>query len=381
MLKNFLSNRGINLLNIHLGIQSFGNNFGALFIGVFLFQLGIPLWQIFLGLAGSYFIRLLLRPISLKLCFRYGLKKILILGTLFYAINYPILGQVQNLDSWFIIFFFTFAITDIFYWLPYHSIFAILGDNELRGKQTSVRDGLYMIGVFLAPLSSGIIILNYGYKAAFVISMLFILLSLFPILKMPILSLKGYETKALKTKTISRKGFWLYVGDGFFMNQEFIWNLILFLIVINPAYFGALVGLGVLLRILLTLVVGHQFDKGKQFFFLGILFMSISVIGRAIWADTVPEVIISDIFIAAGYILYSPIFSSVFYNLSKKSQHPIWFQYYAEMGWDIGAGSAALVTAALTSLGYSLQTAMMTSVLGFFITHHILNGYFREKNI
>jgi MFS family permease len=380
MLSHFLSNRGINLLNFHIGLQSFANNFGALFIGVFLYQLGIPLWQIFLGLSSSFYIRLVLRPIALKSCFKFGLKKVLILGTLFYAINYPILGQIESLDAWFFLFFFIFAITDIFYWLPYHTIFAILGDNEKRGKQTSMRDGVYMLAEFLAPLISGVLILNYGYKLAFVSAMFFMVIAIIPILKLPKLSLKGYETKNLDTKSINKDGFWLYAGEGFMMNQEFTWNLILFLIVLNPAYFGGLVGLAVFLQFLLTLFVGDQFDKGKgeKFVHFGIFLISISIIGRGLWADSITEVIISDIIISAGYILYNPIFSASFYNISKKSQHPLWFQYYAEMGWDVGAGSAALMTALLTFYGHSLQTAMMISILGFIVTNSVLKKYFKN---
>jgi MFS family permease len=378
MLKNFLSNRGINMLNIHIGIAGFANNFGSIFIAIFLYQNGISIPYIFLGYAIGFFARLVLRPIALKFCLKYGLKKVLIIGTLFYAANYPILGQVEGVDIWFYGFFLLFAITDVFYWLPYHSIFTIIGDDEHRGKQTSIRDGVYMFGEFLAPIISGIMILKFGYQSAFYVAMLLMFLAIPPILKIENLDIKKLQKK--NKKPISKKGFWLYAGYGFAMNNELIWTILLFLIVLNPAYFGGLIGLAVLIQIIINMFIGHKFDtgKGKRIYQLGSLLIAVSIIIRGIWVDTISEVIMSDIIIVLGYLFFDNIFNSAFYNISSKSQNPLNFQYFAEMGWDIGAGLAALMTATLTYYGYSLQVAMIISVLGFFMTNQVLCGYFEK---
>lgn len=379
MLKSFLTNGNINYLNLHFSVQAFANGFGNLFIGVFLYQAGIPLWQIFLAFGASLVVRLIFRPFALKLCFRYGLKKVLIIGTIFFALNYPLLGQVVGLDAWFYLFFIVFALTDDLYWLPYHTIFTLLGDKKHRGRQTGLRDGLIKISEFLAPLVSGILVITYGYWAAFGAAMFFMLISLVPLIKIP-----EIETKHLSTKSrqpISKEGFWLFVGNGFFSNHSFTWKLILFLFILNPAYFGGLIGLAVLFELFLNMFVGHLFDKGKGKIIsrIGTLIIVLAVLGRGIFVDTIPEVIFYDIIFAIGLTLYMPIFDSAFYNFSKSSKHPLWYHYYAEIGWDIGAIAASLITAFIVYTTNDLRLAMMISLAGLLITNHILTKYFRKE--
>jgi len=357
---------------------AFANGFGNLFIGVFLYQAGIPIWQIFIALAGALATRMIFRPLSLKLCYKYGLKKILIVGTIFFALNYPLLGQVETLDIWFFLFFFIFALTDVLYWLPYHTIYTILGDKEHRGKQTGLRDGLIQISEFFAPLVSGILVLTYGYLAAFGAAMFFMLFALIPLLRVPSIDLTKFNNDPKSKHPIQKEGFWLYLGDGFYYNHDFVWKLILFLIVLNPVYFGGLIGLAVLFKLILNMFVGHLFDKGKGMLIsrLGTLLMILSVLGKGLLVDTIPEVIFFDIIFAIGFTLYAPIMNSVLYNFSKTSAHPLKFHFFAEMGWDVGAGLAALMTAFIVYQIDDLRLAMMLSVSGLLLTNLILRKYF-----
>jgi MFS family permease len=329
-------------------------------------------------MAATFGLRIILRPISLKLCFRYGLKTILIIGTVLYSINYPLLGQIEGIDSWFFLFIFIFSLTDTFYWLPYHTIFAVLGDKEHRGKQTSIRDGIFKIAEFSAPLISGILVVTYGYWAAFLAAMVFMFIAAIPLIKVPKLDLTKFDKKIKHKKQIEKEGFWLYAGGGFFHNHSFIWTLVLFLIVLNPAYFGGLIGLAIIFQFLLNIFVGHLFDKGKgnQVSKIGTLLLSLAIVGRGLFVDTVPEVILFDIIFAIGYTLYMPIFNSTFYNLSKESKHPLWFQYYGEKGWDVGSVLATLMTAFIVYLNNDLRLAMILSLGGLLVANYILRKYF-----
>lgn len=333
-------------------------------------------------MAGMLLARIIFRPISLKMCLNYGLKKTLILGTILFALNYPLLGQIESIDSWFFLFFIVIALTDAFYWLPYHTMYSLLGDKEHRGKQTGLRDGLIKISESLAPLASGILVLTYGYWSAFAAAMFFMLIALIPLIRIPGINLTKFNQIANSGQPIQKEGFWLYLGDGFYYNNDFVWKLILFIIILNPAYFGGLVGLTVLFQLLISMFVGHHFDKGrgKMISRVGTLLLILTVIGRGLFVDTVPEVIFSDIIFAIGITLYMPIFNSALYNFSKASVHPLRFHYYSEIGWDIGAGLAALMTACIVYISNDLRLAMMLSLAGLLITNFILNQYFKSHN-
>jgi MFS family permease len=378
MLKSFLSNHPINLLNVHYVLQTFANNMVDLFIGVFLYQAGIHVYLIFIALAASLVVRMVLRPIALKLCHFLGLKPVLILGTIFYAVQFLILGQIENLGFWFLLFFFIHALTDVLYWLPYHTTYALLGDNNHRGKQTGLRDGLTKISGSLAPFLSGILVLFFGYWSAFILASVVMLLSIIPILKLSHIDLKQTGKPNRKNRSNIIKGFWLYVGDGFWYMQSFVWSMVLFLIVLNPAYFGGLIALTVLVKFFLNILVGDLFDngKGKIVSRLGTFFIVLAVLGRSFFVDTIPEVIIFNIFFAIGLALYMPIFDSAFYNFSKSSKNPLRYHYFAEIGWDIGAISASLLTALIVYLSWNFRFAMLLSLLGLLITNYILANYF-----
>lgn len=382
MLKSFLTNKAVNFLNLHSGIFVLAYNLGGVFTAVFLYQQGIALWQIFLAFAFVFTTRLLCRRVSLKACLRYQLKIPLITGAVLYAVSYLILGQVQTLDAYFYLFFVIFSLSDIFYWLPYHTIFTLLGDQEHRGKQTSIRDGMYRIADFLAPVTSGILVVTYGYWAAFAAASVFMLISLAPLVRIPRLDLSRFEKLETPWKSIEKEGFLLYLGDGFLSGQIQVWRLVLFLLVLNAAYFGGLLGLAVLFQFLLYLFVGHFFDRGqgRRFARVGTFFMIVAVLGRAFLVDSVPEVILFDVFFALGVTLYMPIFNAVFYTLAKESKHSLFFQYYAESGWDIGMGTASLITAGIVFFNpENLRFALPVCLLGFLITWKVLKHYFARS--
>ncbi len=379
MLQSFLTNKSVNFLNLHSGVFAFAYNLGGVFTAVFLYQRGIALWQIFLALAATFTLRLLFRRLSLRACLRYQLKTPLIVGAVLYALSYIILGQVEKVGIFFYLFFLVFSLSDIFYWLPYHTIYTLLGDQEHRGKQTSFRDGMYRLVEFLAPVTSGLLVVIYGYWAAFAAASVFMFLSLIPFLRIPSLDLRNIEKLEAPWKSIEKEGFFLYLGDGILSGQNNVWRMMLFLLVLNPAYFGGLLGLAVLFQFLLYLFVGHFFDqgKGKRFAQLGTVFLIISLLGRAFLVDSIPEVILFDVFFALGLTLYMPVFNAVFYTLAKESKHSLFFQYYAESGWDIGMGLASLMTAGIVFLNPgNLRFAIPWCLLGLIITWWVLKSYF-----
>jgi MFS family permease len=368
----------MNLLNLHSGLQTFADNLGGLFLTVLLYQRGFSLETIFFALSLSFFARPILRPFSLWLCERWSLKKVMVIGTLIASLLYPALGFSESLGFWFIGFLAIYTLTDVFYWLPYHTMFAILGDAQSRGRQTGLRDGLLKITETIAPICSGFIVAGFGYQSVFWISMTLSLFSVLPLVLLPSNILARQKSRKPIKEQTKMKGFWLYFSDGFATLSDIIWALLLFQIVLNPLSFGTLFGISVGLQWVLHLFSGKAFDEGKaaRLLKIGAAFLVVSILGRALIASSIPEILLFDLFFAIGVSLFAPAFNAAFYKLSKKSHDSLEYQYYSEMGWDIGAAIACLMVSGLVLLGFGLRLPMIISTIGIIASLLIILEHF-----
>jgi MFS family permease len=369
MIALVFSNKSVNALNVHYGLQTFANNTVNIFIGIYLYKLGIPLWVICLTWGSIYILRLFLRPFGFFLCHKFGLRKTLIAGTLSYSFLYLIIGQIKGVDMWLFLYVFSGALSEGVYWLAYHTYFAVLGDNKIRGKQIGVREAVRNLALFLAPMVGALLISGYNFWLMFTVAMICMILASIPLFSAPEVYLPEYMPFRETLKQIPKKGFYLYCSDSFYyQSTNFVWKLVLFIFLSNYITFGGLLSLAVIFQIAGYFLVGHLFDNGrtKNIFILGLLLTAVAVIGRTFFMFSIPIIIILDVIFMAGYCLYEPVMNSLFYNYSKKSPHPLWFQAYADTGWDIGSGLAMVFAAIWLYFGMDIQLIMLQGLLGLF---------------
>lgn len=382
-MKAFLTNRAVNLVNIHTALKRFAISVADLFGAVYLYTLGLSLTQIFLAWCGIFIIRLLIRPFGFWLASKRGLRKSVILGSIFFIGYYLILSQVTGLNIWLFIFIFYAALADTLYWLPYHAYFAALGDLEHRGKQLGFREALVALAATLGPLTSGLLINTYGFNAAFITAAIFTLIAAIPVYFCPEVSIGKKISLKKALKKISQKGFWLFVGDGWSYNAHiFTWNLILFIMLGSVLKFGALLSLAAIFQGVGLLLLGRGIDRGsgKKIWPLGIALGILIPFGRALFVDTVPEVIFFDLLLALSVCFYSPTFNTTLYNTAKSSRNVLWFHFFAEMGWDVGSSIALFTAAILTYLDLSPRFVLFFSAGGTMIVATILHSYFKHHH-
>src|SRR5262245_42572171 len=120
----FLRNGAINRVNLHSGIQALAQGAGGVFFMVFLLHAGVSVPAALLAPAAIVAGRFLLRPLLLPLATRWGLKPLLVTGTLGIALQYPLLAEVKGIDGALFALCIVSAIGDIFYWPSYHAYFA-----------------------------------------------------------------------------------------------------------------------------------------------------------------------------------------------------------------------------------------------------------------
>lgn len=370
--------RSLSLLNYHFGLRSFGETLSNTFNAIFLYKLGFPLFSIFMLWGTIYLIRFFFRPFYLRFCFGKDMKKILMAATTLYAFVFPLLGLAYRSHALVIVFVAYFAFTDTMYWLVYHSYFAALGDAGKRGKEIFYREALIGAGSILAPLLGGFLISAQGFRFIWVLSIVFMLFSLEPLIKAEPVRLVSSFSFREGIRHVNKLGFWLYLTAGFHdFAHIFTWSLVLFIMLGNVASFGLLLSIAVALKVLAYYVMGKSMDAGRpqHAFWLGGLIILGVIVGRAFYANTIPAVLTLDAILVIAMGLVYPLLDLANYNTSKTSGNPLWFQFFSETGYDIGAMLSLGGIGMYLYLGNPLRPAMLLASFGVIGLIFMLHEY------
>ena len=92
----FFRNRAVNLLNLHYGIHSIALNGGAAFFVIYLLNSGVSISGVLVSLALILIARFVIRPVVVGFAARWGLRVMLVAGTLLSALQYPLLAEVDG---------------------------------------------------------------------------------------------------------------------------------------------------------------------------------------------------------------------------------------------------------------------------------------------
>src|SRR5262249_7056296 len=217
----------VNLLNLHYGLHALALSGGGAFFAVFLLKSGVPTPAVLASIAAILLGRVLIRPSGLVLARRFGLRQVLVAGTIATALRYSLLAEVHGIGPALFVLCAVSSISDTFYWTTYHAYFASLGDAEHRGHQVGAREAIAAVVGIIGPLATGWALVTLGPRAAFGASAVVILLSALPILRTPEVSIPPKVAGMLRTAI---PGVLMFAADGFFaVGFVFVWQLALFL--------------------------------------------------------------------------------------------------------------------------------------------------------
>jgi hypothetical protein len=237
----------------------------------------------------------------------------------------------------------------------------------------------------LSPITGGFFAHNYGFMVAYIAGATGMVLSSIPLIFTINKNSGKKMTYTSALKEIDKKSIFLLLGDGLTWNfHGFLWPVVLFSLVGNYVLFGGLLAFEIILSAILFLSIGNIIDRGRGLTIMKIAFTLniILLIGRSFYVTTIPEIIFFEVICALTVCFYSPILNTAWYNLAKKSHNTLWFHYFSEIGWDIGA-FIALMSAGLWSLmGMEIRYVMPFALIGMVIVWKTLRNYFvQEKRI
>ena len=373
----FFSEKSLNILNIHYCLRAMGWEMCSMFTLSYLYKQGLPLPAVFLAYAGMLAVRTLTRPLSMMLCLKKGIRFTLIAGTVAFACRYLAMIPINGISLWLVPFMLVSGLADVLYWVSYHNYFASIGNENNRGSAVGIREAITTVVAVLGPLFGGIL-LSVDRIYAFLLPFVLTLLSVFPLFKTPDIPKPKPASKQEK-KNVGHFGFFVFIGDGWFYQAGTVWPLIVFMILDdNYGNFGFILALAAFFRAVGNLFFGSMIDKGngKIISYVGYGLHIAVFIARAGFAYTVPAIIACDFFAAIAYCFSMTGLMSAVYNATKKSAHPLYFTYYTELGWDIGAISSMLICAAVAYAGINLRWTLSIAICGALMSAFILGKYY-----
>lgn len=373
----YLKNGAVNLLNLHYGLHALAVNGGGVFWAVYLLKAGVPAPAVFGSLALLLGLRFLLRPTILLVAPRFGLRPLVIFGTVFGALPYAILPQVHGVDLALLALCIVSAIADTFYWTCYHAYFASLGDTEHRGKQISAREAIAALTGIAGPLLAGWTLVTLGPEVAFGAAAVVQAISALPFLWTPDVTVKPVVPYAFRTVLPSMLMFasdgWIYASSGY------AWQIALFLTLSESfTAFGGAVALSALVGAISGLVLGKYIDSGRGVRAVWLTYGGLAalIVLRAMSVDMVALAVIANALGALIGCLYVPTIMTAVYNQAKRSPCPLRFHVTTEGGWDIGGASGCVASATLSALGAPLWTTILLALAGAALGYSLLHRYY-----
>jgi hypothetical protein len=375
----FFRNESVNLLNLHYGIHALALSGGGAFFLAYLLRAGVPAPAVLGALALILAGRFAMRPLLLMPARRFGLRWLVIAGTVLSALQYPLLAEVHGVGIELLALCAVAALGDTVYWTSYHAYFAALGDTEHRGHQLGAREAIAALVGIAGPLLTGWALAMLGPRIAFAATAVVILAAALPFLGTPNVAVAKAAPGALRA---ALPGVLMFAADGWIAaSYVFVWQIALFLSLGESftAYGGAM-ALAALVGAAGGLVLGRLIDAGHGHRAVTLAAASLAaVIGLRAAAYASPLMAVAANAVGALVAaLYIPTLMTAVYNQAKMSPCALRFHIATEGGWDAGGTSGCLLAAALLWAGAPIWLAIMLALGGTAAAFVLLRRYYQR---
>ena len=375
---SFLSNRTVNLLNLHYGIHAVALSGGAAFFTVYLLKAGIGVEAVLVSIAAILIGRLIIRPAVIPLGVRFGMRPLVIAGTFMSALQYPLLAEVHGIGPALVALCAMSAAGDTLYWSTYHAYFAALGDDEHRGHQIGMREAIAAMVGIVSPLATAFVLERFGARAAFGATAVVLFCAAIPLLFTPQVEVARRAPGAFKA---SLPGVKLFLADGWTgAGYYFVWQILLFK-TLGESFldFGATLAAAAFVGAIGGMVLGRHIDQGhgRRAVWIALGAIAGVIVLRSLVAGHPVLAVAAAALGALAACLYFPTMMTAVYNQAKGAPCTLRFQVAAEGGWDIGGAGGLLTAAAIVHFGLPLSWGVLVALAGTFAAVVQLRLYYR----
>ncbi|MFZ5669701.1 MAG: MFS transporter [Pseudomonadota bacterium] len=367
----------VHRVHIHYAIQAFAAAAGGVFVVAYLLKAGVPVPIALLFQAGIVALRFLIRPLTLPLAKRFGIKPLLMAGTIITGVDYPLLALVDGPGPmlWALCAFS--SIGYLLYWLCYHAYFAALGGADDRGGQIGVREAIVALVGVVAPLLGGWGLTSIGPTQSFWLVGAIQACAVLPLIGLPNVAVKG---RIDGPAGATRMGLGLMVADGLFAAAyHYVWLIALF-VALDQNYlaYGAAFALAALVGAASGVALGRHVDTGhgRRAVWIAYGAAAVVVAMRAASLDLPWLAVAAN---AAGAFLVAvitPVLMTPVYNMAKASPCVMRFHIATEGAWDIGCFLGCTTAAALAWAGLPLGVPILMGLAAAAALIALLRRYY-----
>lgn len=376
----FFGNTAVNRLNLHYALHAVALSGGGAFYAAFLLKAGVPPAGVLLAIAAILIGRFAIRPAVVPLCVRFGIRRVLIAGTVMTALQYPILAEVDGVGWALLALIVAGAIADTVYWSTYHAYFAALGDDDHRGHQLGAREAMAALAGIASPLLTGWLLVSYGPRVAFGASAVIVALSAAPLFLTPDIAVQRNAPGAVRA---ALPGLLLFMADGLVASGfHFVWQLALFVSLDrNLMAYGGALAIAALVGAVAGLFLGRHIDAGHGGRAVTIAFglMAAIIVLRAFASDHAAFAVAANALGAFGACLYVPALMTAVYTQAKRAPCVLRFHVVTEGGWDMGGALGLICAALLIYAGLPLWSGVLLALGGIAIGWWRLRRYYRDN--
>ncbi len=330
----------INLLYLNQFLRGLGYSLVGIFIPIYFLILGFSLTSVLVYFLIFHIITFIFVPTSLLLSKKFGYKSIIITGVMF-NISFLILLQFLEMTSSLIYLISVLGgIGNAFYFIPFHAFFTRFSDKDKRGTQFSNYVSLGKISGLFGPLVGASIAIFFGFTSLFYIAIFFILLSLYPLIKLKdVKPTTKLSFSGIKNLTKRNKRFFLgTIADDIKGEVEgIIWPIFIYFALgslISVGFVKLIISVG---AITFTLFVGRFYDTRSKYFFLklGGLLYAVVWFSRIYFEGQISLYVLS---LMAGFliIMIDIPFNAIFYEKASGEKDSDEFIVFREIPTVIG---------------------------------------------
>jgi MFS family permease len=375
----FFANDAINRVNVHYAVKTLAQAGGGIFFFAFLIDTGVPAHWALLAEAGVVAGRFALRPAVVPLARRFGLKPLLIAGTLAMALPYPVLAEVDGVGGRLAVLALLRCIAEVLYYVAYNAYFAAVGDAEGRGRQISAREAGVAVAAIVAPLLGAFGLTHFGERATFAVVALVQAASALPLLGAPNVTVKAEASGVLRA---ARLTLLLNAADGWLDTWFFhVWQIVLFVTLARSfeAYGGAMALAG-LTGAAFGLLLGRHVDAGGGRRAVSIAYgsMALVVLLQAASGGRPELAWVANAAAPVALALLSPALGAAISNRVQASPCALRTTVANEGAWDTGCFAACLLGAAIAASGAPLAPSILLALPVLASTAVWLRGHYAE---
>ncbi|OGM93015.1 hypothetical protein A2333_00090 [Candidatus Wolfebacteria bacterium RIFOXYB2_FULL_49_7] len=266
---HLFANTEMNALYATLGFLAFAEGLISVFVPIFFWNLGFPMWKIllfyFLHSALFLLFAFTLLPVIKKL----SDKMMMFLSIPFLVLYFLGLGMMKTIPIFFFLLPIASALHGLLFNIGYHIDFSSIANKEKIGKEVGTRFVLGSILALSAPFLGGVLIEAAGFQNTFFIGSAILLASVLPLFffprrnPSPNLTVRSiipfFKESELRPFTLSGIGYAIEAVFG-----RAIWPLFVFLVIGDIKQFGGIISIGLIATAIVTYLVGYLSDYGKR---------------------------------------------------------------------------------------------------------------------